>query len=186
MQGESTKEKAQAGQRDTKTAGWLGQFRQIMSLIQPDSQKSLCPWLLFCVGRSTGTFSYDRWDNWSQASPLFFSDIFSFIKRYLFSEFQVLPPYQWLSYLSPTSTLWKLPSLIFVCWIFQHIATYPKWHHRSKVNASSLSSTWMSSSVFLFLHMAAFIFQFWGVKSGGCWWIVYILLTSNLPIPHCK
>ena len=60
------------------------------------------------------------------ASLLVFSVIVSFIKGYLFSEFQFLPQSQWLKYLSPILTHWKLPSLLFVTWTFQHITTDPK------------------------------------------------------------
>lgn len=80
-----------------------------------------------------------------------------------------------LSYLDPLKV-----TILAVCHL--DISTH---HHRSKVNANSLSPVWISSSVFPFLWLLLFS-SFRESKCGSYRWIVYILFTFNLPIPYRK
>ena len=92
------------------------------------------------------------------------------------SVFTLIPVTQIsLSYLDPLKV-----TILAVCHL--DISTH---HHRSKVNANSLSSVWIASSIFPFLWLLLFS-SFRESKSGSYWWIVYILFTFNLPVPYHK
>lgn len=57
--------------------------------------------------------------------------------------------------------------LMYVYWVFHHIATCSKSYHTVKTNATTLPQCWYHLLPSHFLHKTTLIFQCFGVKSGS-------------------